>query len=87
MQSSFFLNKLSVSFTFATNNTTMSNHSKLRGRIPFLCFVFCTFAGIAIGYMSGTITAGTLVGLGAGLILMVLLRFILYRKKDIEENP
>jgi hypothetical protein len=86
MQSSFFLNKLSGSFTFVVHKTMAGGHSKLRGRIPFLVFVVCTFGGIAIGYLRETITAGTLTGLGAGLIFMVLLRFILYRKKEAEGN-
>jgi hypothetical protein len=65
----------------------ISNHSRLRDRTPFFSFVVFTFAGIAIGYKFGNIVAGTLVGLGAGLILMVVLRFILYRKKTVAEDP
>jgi len=64
----------------------MSSNKKLRRRIPFLVFIVSTFAGILLGLIWSNLTAGILIGLGSGLILMVLLRFILYRKKEVEKK-
>ena len=64
----------------------MSENHKLRRRIPFLSFIGCSFLGIALGLIWRNITAGTLIGLGAGLIIMVLMRFILQSKKDDHPN-
>lgn len=58
----------------------MGNNQKLRRRIPFLVFVVCMFIGILLGLIWSNLTSGILIGLGAGLILMALLRFILHRK-------
>lgn len=64
----------------------MSGNHKLRKRIPFLSFIGCSFLGIALGFILRNITAGTLIGLGSGLILMALLRFILRSKKEDHPN-
>jgi len=63
----------------------MSGNHKLRNRIPFLSFIGCSFLGIALGLIWRNITAGTLMGLGTGLIFMALLRFILRSKRN--DNP
>ena len=59
-------------------------NQKRRSKIPFLTFVACTFVGILFGLIWNNLTAGVLIGLGAGLILLAMLRFILYRKREVE---
>jgi uncharacterized membrane protein len=53
-----------------------------RRLIPAIALVACLFAGIVIGLYRNNITAGTLIGLGMGLIVMAILRYIMFSKKD-----
>jgi hypothetical protein len=58
----------------------MKNNSAIHRRIPLLAMIIFMFGGIAFGFAWNNLTAGLLVGSGGGLVLMVILRFILYRK-------
>jgi len=57
----------------------------MKNRIPFFSFLVCVLIGILFGLIDRNYAAGILLGVGVGLILMVLLRFILPKKKIQEE--
>jgi len=62
----------------------MSSHEKLRKRAPFLGFAGCFIIGTVVGIIWDNITAGMLIGLGSGFIVMALGRFFLRRRKSDE---
>lgn len=64
----------------------MQEQSKTRGYIPSLVMAVCLFIGIGCGLYYGNVTAGILIGLGTGIILMVILRFILTTKANAKRN-
>jgi Na+/proline symporter len=59
----------------------MKGQKNFRSSVPAIAVVACLFVGIVIGLYSENITAGTLIGLGVGLIVMAILRFVFISKK------
>lgn len=64
----------------------MKGQKNFRSSVPAIALVASLFVGIVIGLYRENITAGTLIGLGVGLIVMAILRFVLISKKDQPEN-
>jgi hypothetical protein len=66
----------------------MMEEKKGAGRmIPPIVMAGCLFIGMGLGFLRGNITAGTLIGLGSGFILMAILRYIIAaRKKRATRN-
>ena len=60
----------------------MGGSQKLRRNIPNIIFLFLLFLGVAGGLVMDAVIAGTLIGLGAGLIIMAVLRFAMVKKKE-----
>jgi len=59
-----------------------NDQKKNLNTVPGIAMVGCMFLGIGIGYFYSNVTAGTLIGLGAGFILMAVLRYAAGRKKS-----
>lgn len=55
--------------------------------IPILLFLVTFLAGILAGYAWRNYPAGILLGLGIGIIMMVLARFIISFRKNPDEPP
>ncbi len=64
----------------------MKGQKNFRSSVPAIAVVACLFVGIVIGLYSENITAGTLIGLGVGLIVMAILRFVFISKKSQPEH-
>jgi len=64
-----------------TKLIAMSNHRLVRS-IPNLVFLGLIVTGVAVGWLTGAPLAGTLIGTGAGFIMMAIIRFATSKKKD-----
>ena len=53
---------------------------KKKEDIPGLAFVGCLFIGLALGMAYGNPAVGVLGGLGAGFIVMAILRYLIKKK-------
>jgi len=53
---------------------------KKKEDIPGLAFVGCLFIGMALGMAYGNVAVGVLGGLGAGFIVMAMLKVLMKRK-------
>lgn len=57
----------------------MSEKKNYRKAIPAFVLVICFFIGTATGYYYNDLSAGILIGLGSGFIMMSILRMVLKR--------
>ncbi|MBK9730872.1 MAG: hypothetical protein IPO83_06265 [Chitinophagaceae bacterium] len=67
----------------------MTEKRSIRKAVPGIALAACFFIGTATGFLTNDLTAGILIGLGSGLIVMSVLRMVLKRRstasKEIEE--
>lgn len=59
----------------------MAEKKRIRKAIPLLVMAACFITGVTLGFLYNDITAGILIGLGAGFFAMGMLRLILNREK------
>lgn len=69
----------------------MAGKRILRKAMPGIIMASCFFIGTVTGYLTNDLTAGILIGLGAGLIVMSILRMIRKRNpkpsKVVADDP
>jgi hypothetical protein len=58
----------------------MKKFKKKDEDIPGIAFVGCLFIGLGLGMFYGNVAIGALIGLGAGFIVMALLKYLLRKK-------
>ncbi|MEP7129435.1 MAG: hypothetical protein ABI729_11230 [Chitinophagales bacterium] len=64
----------------------MSEKRNIRKAVPGIALAACFFIGTTTGFLTNDLTAGVLIGLGSGLIVMSVLRMVLKRRSTASEK-
>ena len=65
----------------------MTERKRFRKAVPSFALVICFFIGTATGYYYNDLSAGILIGLGSGFIVMSVLRMVLKRTDSQKMEP